>query len=418
LVCQHGRVPSSWQARHLLVTNDFPPKVGGIQSYLWELWRRLDPERFVVLTASSDPGAVEFDRQAATLGIRILRAPNRVLLPTPGTARLVRSVARAAGARAVVLDPALPLGLLGPGLGLPYAVVLHGAEVTVPARLPGTRNLLRQVLCRASLVVAAGGYPVAEARRVGDCLPPVVQVPPGVDLGRFRPLASEQRRHARAAFGAGPGPLVVSVSRLVPRKGMDVLVEASARLAPEFPGLQVLIAGEGRDRRRLEALVRRRGAPVRLLGRVPDDQLPGLYGAADVFCMACRDRWGGLEQEGFGIVFLEAAACGVPQVAGRSGGAAEAVVSGETGWVVEHPQDPGALAAALRCVLADQDRARAMGRAARRRAEQIADYDLLARRLGAALDWLGGPGSAEPGQLEPGSGPVAPGRGQGPTSGV
>ena len=121
--------------------------------------------------------------------------------------------------------------------------------------------------------------------------------------------------------------MVVSVSRLVPRKGMDVLIDAAAALVPSFPDLTVVIGGAGRDRARLEARVRASGAPVRMVGAVPDDELARLYGVADVFVMACRDRWFGLEQEGFGIVFLEAAACGVPQVAGRSGGADEAVVA-------------------------------------------------------------------------------------------
>ena len=179
--------------------------------------------------------------------------------------------------------------------------------------------------------------------------------------------------------------MVVSVSRLVPRKGMDVLIDAAAALVPSFPDLSVVIAGAGRDRPRLDARVRRSGAPVRMLGAVPDDELPRLYGVADVFVMACRDRWLGLEQEGFGIVFLEAAACGVPQVAGRSGGAGEAVVHGRTGLVVDDPGDPGRVAAALRRLLGDDHLRRTMGRAARRRARTAFGWDLLAHRLAAAL---------------------------------
>src|SRR5207247_1653761 len=136
-------------------------------------------------------------------------------------------------------------------------------------------------------------------------------------------------------------------SRLVPRKGMDTLVEAAARLAPNHPGLTVAVAGAGRDRSRLERLARRSGSPVRFLGRVPDADLPRVHGMADVFAMACRNRWAGLEQEGFGIVFLEAAACGVPQVAGDSGGAAEAVLDGEAGLVVRPAMDAGAVAVAV-----------------------------------------------------------------------
>jgi phosphatidylinositol alpha-1,6-mannosyltransferase len=374
-------------ARHLLVTNDFPPKVGGIQVYLWELWRRLDPDSFAVLTASSHPEAADFDAAQAVHGVRIVRVPKGMLLPTPGMVRTIREVAGEVGADFLVVDPALPVGLAARPVGLPYAVVLHGAEVTVPGRVPGARQALARVLGGSRLAVCAGGYPGAEARRAaGGRMPPVVVVPPGVETGRFRPLDPAARAKARADLGLPvDGLLVVSVSRLVPRKGMDVLVEAAARLAPSFPSLVVAIAGDGRDRQRLEHRARAAGAPVRLLGRVTDAALPALYGAADVFVMACRTRWFGLEQEGFGIVFLEAAAAGVPQVAGRSGGADEAVVHGETGLVVDDPRDPGALARALRTLLDDPVLRRGMGEAARRRAQESYDYDVLAPRLAAAL---------------------------------
>jgi len=179
---------------------------------------------------------------------------------------------------------------------------------------------------------------------------------------------------------------VVSVSRLVPRKGMDTLIRAAALLAPTRPDLTVAIGGSGRDRDRLQKLVAETGAPVVLCGRVPDEDLPDLYGCADVFAMLCRNRWRGLEQEGFGIVFLEAAAAGVPAVAGESGGAAEAVADGETGLVVDPPDSVEATAAALARLLDDDEGRRAMGRAARRRAEADYAYDVLAARLAEALD--------------------------------
>ncbi|MGH8981622.1 MAG: glycosyltransferase family 4 protein [Acidimicrobiales bacterium] len=378
--------------RHLLVTNDFPPKVGGIQAYLWELWRRLDPDSFVVLTAASDRGAGDFDAAQRSKGIRIERAPGKLLyFPTPAARAMVRSLAAEVDASLVLLDPALPLGLLGPSLGLRYGVVLHGAEVAVPATTPGSRAVLARVLRDASLVVSAGRYPAAQvARALGPSgaahLPVHVEVPPGVDASHSQVLEGTARRAARLALGLPTdGPLVASVSRLVPRKGMDVLVEAVRRLAPSFPDLTLAIAGTGREGGRLAAQVRRSGAPVRLLGRVSDEARGSLLAAADVFAMACRNRWGGLEQEGFGIVFLEAAAAGTPQVAGDSGGAAEAVVDGETGIVVRRPDDPGAVAAAIRRLLADDEARERMGKAARRRAREEFDYDRLAAKLAAAV---------------------------------
>jgi phosphatidylinositol alpha-1,6-mannosyltransferase len=291
------------------------------------------------------------------------------------------------GAELVVLDPALPLGHLGPRLATPYGVILHGAEITVPGRVPGPRHALARVLRGAEIVIAAGGYPADEGERAARQGLPVVVVPPGVDTERFVPLAAEQRTAVRRRFGIAPeSTVVVSVSRLVPRKGMDVLIRAAARLAPIHPELEVVIGGSGRDLPRLERLVAELAAPVRLIGRVDDDELPGLYGAADIFAMDCRNRWFGLEQEGFGIVFLEAAACGVPQVAGHSGGAAEAVLHGETGLIVDDPRSVAALSDALRRLIIDPELRARMGAAGRRRAEAEFSYDVLAAQLRTALD--------------------------------
>ena len=367
---------------HLLVTNDFPPKLGGIQSYLWEVWRRLPPDRFAVLTTPYR-GDAAFD---AVQPFRVERARQRVLLPTRVLADRIGALAAETGASLVVLDPTLPLGVIGPRLGLPYAVIAHGAEITVPGRLLGSRPLLARVLGKATHVIAAGRWVAAQAEQVVGSALPTTAVPPGVDVDRFTSLTRGERAKARAALGLPvEGRLVVSVSRLVPRKGMDTLVRAAARLAPTRPDTTVAIAGAGRDRARLDRLVRRSGAPVRMLGRVGDERLPSLYACADAFAMLCRNRWGGLEQEGFGIVFLEAAACGVPQVAGDSGGASEAVVDGETGFVVRRPNDPEEAARALARLLDDADLRRAQGEASRRRAEAEFSYDVLSRRLDDAL---------------------------------
>jgi phosphatidylinositol alpha-1,6-mannosyltransferase len=374
--------------RHLLVTNDFPPKVGGIQNYLWDLWSRLDPASFVVLTATSDDEASSFDAAQAARGVRIERVPGSILFfPSPQTHRDIDDCVRRHGIDLVLLDPALPLGLLGPRLDVPYGVILHGAEVTVPGRLPGARAALARVLRQASVVVSAGRYPAAEGRRVVPGLAaPFVEIPPGVDTTSVAPLRATERRAARARLGLPTAvPLIASVSRLVPRKGMDVLIEAANRLAPSYPDLVVAIAGDGRERHRLERMAAGSLVDVRMLGHVSDDERTALLGAADLFVMACHNRWGGLEQEGFGIVFLEAAAFGVPQISGRSGGAPEAVLDGTTGLVVEDPSDPGAVAEAIRTLLADPPLRRRMGRAARTRVVESFDTGVLASRLAEAL---------------------------------
>jgi phosphatidyl-myo-inositol dimannoside synthase len=369
--------------RHLLVTNDFPPKVGGIQSYLWELWRRLPADDVVVHTTPHE-GAAEFD---AAQDFTVVRSREPWLLPQPVLARRVDALARQYHAELVILDPAVPVGLIGPHLERPYGVVLHGAEVTVPGRVPVTHTLLNRVLRGAVGVIAAGGYPAAEAERsLGRALPTTI-VPPGVDTDRIVPLDIDGCGSVRARLGLPvDGPLVISASRLVPRKGMDVLIRSSVEIARRHPDVHVGIAGSGRDHRRLQRLIHELDAPVTLLGRLPDADMPGLYACGDLFAMLCRTRWGGLEQEGFGIVFVEAAAAGVPQVAGRSGGAHEAVADGESGVVVDDPTDVAAVAGTISDLLDDPDRRTAMSLAGRARAESEFDYDVLTERLVAAID--------------------------------
>ena len=379
--------------KHLLVTNDFPPKVGGIQNMLWELWRRLDPSSFAVLT-SPHVDAAEFDARQA---FRIERTRERVLLPHPMMVRRIERLARDFGAEHVVLDPALPLGLVGRSLSLPYSVIVHGAEISVPGRLPASRQALAHVLRGATHVLASGRYPASEAVRAAGGMwdgkrggkrgvLDVVQIPPGVDTQRFVPLDDTARRSAREKFGVSAhAPLVVGVSRLVPRKGFDVAIRAVAQVARNIDGITMLIGGTGRDRDRLQNIIDELRAPVRLLGRVSDADLPGLYGCADAFMMLCRNRWGGLEQEGFGIVFAEAAACAVAQIAGDSGGAAEAVVDGSTGYVVRDPRNVDDVAARLSALLGDSATRTSMGMAARVRAVSEFDYSVLVARLTAVL---------------------------------
>ncbi len=367
---------------HVLVTNDFPPKLGGIQSYLYELWRRLPPESVTVLTTSHE-GAAAWDAEQA---FRVERVEESFLVPAPSLIGRIDALADEVGAELVLLDPAWPLGIIGPRLARPFGVVLHGAEVTVPARLPFVQLLLRSTLRQARLVVAAGGFPAQEGRTAAGRTIPTVVVPPGVDTSRFAVLDESARAAARASFGIDPDALVVlGVSRLVPRKGFDVAVQAAARLAEDFPGLRLVIAGDGRDRARLEQLADALHAPVQFLGRVPDADLAALYGCADIFAMLCRDRWLGLEQEGFGIVFLEAAACGIPSVAGRSGGSDEAVLDGETGLVVALPHSVDDAEEALATLADDRALRQRMGAAARTRAEAGFCYEILAAELGRAI---------------------------------
>ena len=368
--------------KHLLVTNDFPPKIGGIQSLLWEWWRRLPHDSFAVLT-SPYAGADEFDESQP---YRIERTREPVLLPHPWMVNRINSMAADFGADFVVLDPAVPLGLVGPSLKLPYDLVVHGAEVTIPGRLPLSKQALGFTLRRARQIIAAGGYPAAEAAHAAGRELPTVVVPCGVDPERFGVLNATERAAARRHFGVSvEAEVIVGLSRLVPRKGFDTAIRAVNRIKHRRPNLLLMIGGTGREEGHLKNLANELDAPVRFLGRVPEEDLTKFYGCADISTMLCRNRWGGLEQEGFGIVFLEAASCGVPQVAGDSGGAAEAVVHGVTGLVVDDPENVQAVADAFEQLLDDEKLRKRMGMAARKRAVEDFSYDVLARRLGEAL---------------------------------
>ena len=379
----------------LLLTNDYPPQTGGIQVYLWELWRRLPASQVSVFT-HEHPGSEAFD---AAEPYPIARAPGKVLLPTRQLKDRINRHLTEHEIDLVLIDPALPLGLLGPKLVRPYGVILHGAEATIPSQLPGLRQAMLRVLKQAELVVSASQW-ASDIVWHRQLTAPLHYLPPGVDPNRFQPAAAAERLAARQHFGLAADSLVLlSVSRLVPRKGMDDLLAIASQVHQSQPELTLAIAGAGRDLARLKRLASQARVPVRFLGRVPDAELPRLYQAADVFAMLCRQRWGGLEQEGFGVVFLEAAAAGLPQIAGRSGGAAEAVQHGSTGLVVTTPgfarhrlraSQPAAAGCgeaeqALRQLVESPELRQQMGLAARQRAVDEFSYDRLASQLAEIL---------------------------------
>ncbi len=357
----------------LLVTNDFPPKVGGIQNYLWELWSRQADDQAVVLT-TPHPGAADFDVKH---DLRVIRTREPWLRPTKSLVERVNSLAAEMSADFVFLDPISPLGSIGPRLGIPYVVILHGAEVNIPGRIPVWRRVLRRVLEGAEGVVSAGQYALAEAERlVGRSLASLV-VPPGVDTDRFRPADEATRSRLRAGFGFPEDePLVLGASRLVPRKGFDRLIQAVG----DLDDVHLLLVGAGRDRDRLESRASSLPGRVRFAGSLTEERLVEAYQAADVFAMPCRSRWFGLEQEGFGIVYNEAAAVGLPAIAGRSGGTDEAVIDGETGLVVDG-RSTSEITEALSRLTGDSELTRSIGSAARDRVVRELSYPVLARSL-------------------------------------
>jgi phosphatidylinositol alpha-1,6-mannosyltransferase len=274
--------------------------------------------------------------------------------------------------------------------GIPYGVMVHGGDLLTVReqilRSPRKRRVARALLGDADVVVANSRWTAERVRELAAALdlpdggPLVEVVPLGTDPGRFRP--GLDTAEVRARYGLGGGPWMLTVARLVPHKGMDVALEALARLAPSQPALRYAVAGEGPDRARLEARAAELGVAdrVQLLGAVPDELLPALYAAAAVYVGLSREE--GREAEGFGISFVEASATGLPVVGGRSGGVPDAVRDGETGILVE-PSDAGAAAAAIQGILSDQAEARRLGDTGRRAAETMYNWDRVARRLRA-----------------------------------
>jgi phosphatidylinositol alpha-1,6-mannosyltransferase len=352
--------------RVLLVTNDFPPRVGGVQQYLWNLVRLLPPDRVAVI-APNWPG---WRRHDAGLAFPVHRWPSTFLWPTVDLGRRVRSLVREHRAEVVVFGHGLPLPLLAATVareGLPYVVMTHGAEVWL-ARSPGLGAAFRRVCRGARAVTAVSEYTARLLRPSVPADVPLEVVPPGVDAHRFSPRVDGTP--VRERLGLARAPVVMCVSRLVPRKGQDVLIAGMGLVRSLAPEAALLLVGEGPHRPVLERAAR--AAPpgsVVFAGQVSDDELPAFYAACDVFAMPCRSRWAGLEVEGFGIVFLEAAAAGKAVVAGRSGGAPEAVADEDTGLLVEGAE-PKAVALAVGRLLVDQWVATRMGAAGRVRVER------------------------------------------------
>ena len=359
--------------RVLLVSSDFLPQVGGIQQYTDNILQRLThPGAFV----AAHPDAASHDDTAP---YPVWRSRHGYLLPRPSVLRELRAAVRAHDADVVLLATPWPTVGLASRLDVPVAVCAHGAELTIPSRLPGLRQLLASELGRADLLHAVSRNTANVLDDlVGPSGPPVRLLRTGVPLDRFTPDADGEvvrRRH-----GFGDDPVVACIGRLVRRKGQDRLVEAWPAVRDAIPDARLLLVGSGplEDELRERAAELPAGA-VTLTGRVPWEELALHHAAADVFAHPNRDRFGGLETEGFGVIFLEAQACGVPVVAGDAGGAPEALLPGETGVVCDGT-DPDAVAAAVVSLLSDRDRSRAMGRAGRAFVEQHFGWtDIVAR---------------------------------------
>jgi len=371
----------------LIVTNDFPPRRGGIQSFVHALASRMPPGSAVVYAPAWE-GAAEFD---ARQPFPVVRHPTSLMLPVPSVARRAAAILREHDCDTVLFGAAAPLGLLAPSLrraGARRSVALtHGHEAGWAA-LPGARSLLRRIGNEVDVLTYLAEYFRLRLARAlsAEAAGRMVRLAPGVDRAEFHPGAGGDE--VRKRLGLGDRPVVVCVSRMVPRKGQDTLIRAwprvLARMERARPGADplLMLVGDGPYRSDLERLAEQTGVPRSVLftGPVPAADLPAYYDAGNVFAMPCRTRRGGLDVEGLGIVYLEASASGLPVVGGDSGGAPDAILHGETGYVVPG-RDSAAAGDQIARLLADPAGAAAMGEKGAAWIDREWRWELIAERL-------------------------------------
>ena len=377
-------------SRVLLVTNDFPPRRGGIQSYLGEFVGRLVQAGSHEMTvyAPQWKGAAAFDDSARTAGYRVVRHPGTLMLPGPAVDARMRRLIAEHDIDTVWFGAAAPLALLAERARLAGArrvlASTHGHEVGW-SMLPVARSVLRRIGDGTDVTTFVSRYTRSRFASAFGPEASLEYLPPGVDTDRFRPDPAG-RAELRDRYRLGGRPTVVCVSRLVPRKGQDVLIKALPSIRRRADGAALVIVGGGPYLETLRTLAQDCGVAdhVTFTGGVPGDELPAHHALADLFAMPCRTRGGGMDVEGLGIVFLEASATGVPVIAGESGGAPEAVQHNKTGLVVDG-RSVDKVADAVTELLTDRDRAAAMGAAGRQWVTSQWRWDTLAARLADLL---------------------------------
>ncbi|WP_257161358.1 glycosyltransferase family 4 protein [Corynebacterium cystitidis] len=368
----------------LLVTNDFPPAVGGIQSYLRDFLSTVDAREIIVFASTQDAAAAAVHDAASDY--RIVRWPRSVMLPTPATTARMQELIRTHSINTVWFGAAAPLALMGAAAKRAGATrviaTTHGHEVGW-SMLPGARQALARIGRSADIITYISEYTVRRIRGVVGDTPRYVHLPSGVDTDFFRPAAPQDIESTRRAWNVGRGPVIVCASRLVPRKGQDQLIRCMPDIVQQHPDAHLVIVGEGRYRRALERLATDVSDSVLFTGSVSSDDMRDLVAAADIVAMPARTRGGGLDVEGLGIVYLEAQACGVAVIAGNSGGAPETVTP-ETGIVVDGA-DTRSITHAIMSLIDDPVRRARMGKAGRDHVLRNWTWDAMGKRLNGLI---------------------------------
>jgi len=376
--------------RTLVITNDFPPRPGGIQTFGYEIVRRFDPESVTVLTSNWE-GAAEFD---AAQDFKIVRANTQTLVPSKSTLSMAREIVVAENITRVLFGAAAPLGLLASPLrklGVTNIVGMTQGHETGWAMTPGTRQALRKIGNNTDYLTYISEY---THKKIAKALSPdaaarMRRIVPGVNATEFSPDKLSSGNQLRTELGWTDRPVIVCVSRLMARKGQDELIRALPKIHQTAPNASLIIVGDGPYRKDLERLVKKLGLEnfVHLTGKVSQTELSKWYAAGDIFAMPCRTRMGGWDVEGLGIVFLEGSATGLPVIVGDSGGAVDAVIDGETGYLVDGT-NTAEIADRIAYLFANPDVAKKMGNAGRNWVTQEWTWDQNFKKLDGLLSGL------------------------------
>ena len=376
--------------RTLVITNDFPPRPGGIQTFGYEIVRRFEPDSVTVLTSDWE-GAAEFD---AAQDFKVIRANTKTLLPSKSTLAMAREIVVAENITRVLFGAAAPLGLLAAPLrklGVKNVVGMTQGHETGWAMTPGTRQALRKIGNDTDYLTYISEY---THKKIAKALSPEAasrmrRIVPGVDVTEFSPTNLSYGNQLRTELGWTDRPVVVCVSRLMARKGQDELIRALPEVHQTSPMTSLIIVGEGPYRKDLENLIKKFGLEkfVHLTGKVSQGDLSKWYAAGDIFAMPCRTRMGGWDVEGLGIVFLEGSATGLPVVVGDSGGAIDAVLDGETGYLVDGNKT-SEIAQRISYLISNPDIAKRMGEAGRNWVSREWTWDQSFKKLDGLLSGL------------------------------
>jgi phosphatidylinositol alpha-1,6-mannosyltransferase len=376
--------------RTLVITNDFPPRPGGIQTFGYEIVRRFDPESVTVLTSNWE-GAAGFD---AAQDFKIVRANTQTLVPSKSTLSMAREIVVAENITRVLFGAAAPLGLLASPLrklGVTNIVGMTQGHETGWAMTPGTRQALRKIGNNTDYLTYISEY---THKKIAKALSPdaaarMRRIVPGVNATEFSPGNLSSGNQLRTELGWTDRPVIVCVSRLMARKGQDELIRALPKIHQTAPNASLIIVGDGPYRKDLERLVKKLRLEnfVHLTGKVSQTELSKWYAAGDIFAMPCRTRMGGWDVEGLGIVFLEGSATGLPVIVGDSGGAVDAVIDSETGYLVDGT-NTAEIADRIAYLFANPDVAKKMGEAGRNWVTQEWTWDQNFKKLDGLLSGL------------------------------